>query len=81
MAYAFWSTEPVRDSDDARRTDVSGYRRFAAALLDLGVHVISRGLLYVSAEHTEADLVRTSEAAHAAAAVLARSVTVSSPSR
>jgi len=81
MAYAFWSTEPVRNSDDARRTDVSGYRRFAAALLDLGVHVISRGLLYVSAEHTEADLVRTSEAAHAAAAVLARSVTVSSPSR
>jgi len=81
MAYAFWSREPVRNGDEARRSDVDGYRRFAAALLDQGVHVISRGLLYVSAVHTEADLDRTAEAAERAAASLARTEAISAPSR
>jgi len=81
MAYAFWSATPVTGHDDARRTDVGGYRRFAAALLDEGVHVISRGLLYVSAAHTDADLTRTGEAAHAAARTLAAREAVSSPGR
>ncbi|MDP9245726.1 MAG: aminotransferase class III-fold pyridoxal phosphate-dependent enzyme [Chloroflexota bacterium] len=79
MAYAFWSEQPVRSFADARQTDVAGYRRFAAALLDQGVHVISRGLLYVSFAHTDADLARTAEAAHAAARTLSRSEAVSSP--
>lgn len=77
MAYAFWSETPVRDTNEARRTDVNGYRRFARALLDEGVHVISRGLLYVSDAHTEADLAQTRDAAQAAARAVARSQTVS----
>jgi len=81
MAYAFWSETPVSDAAAARRTDVGGYRRFAAALLDEGVHVISRGLLYVSAAHTEADLARTGDAAQAAARALTGAEAVSSPSR
>ncbi len=59
MGYAFWSDAPISDLASARRTDTEAYRRFAAALLDEGVHVISRGLLYVSTEHSDGDLLET----------------------
>ena len=68
MGYAFWSEEAVEDHPATLRTDTEAYRRFAAALLDEGVHVISRGLLYVSAAHTEADLDQTRQAVRRAAA-------------
>lgn len=77
MAYAFWSETPVHDTNEARRTDVGGYRRFAKALLDEGIHVISRGLLYISDAHTEADLAQTRNAAQAAASAVERSEIVS----
>ncbi len=52
----------------------------AGALLDEGVHVISRGLLYVSTVHEDTDLDRTREAvgkaAAATAAVLAEPTTM-----
>lgn len=67
MGFAFWSDEPVADHPASLRADREAYRRFAAALLDEGVHVISRGLLYVSAAHTEADLDRTRVAVRHAA--------------
>ncbi|CAN5173077.1 glutamate-1-semialdehyde 2,1-aminomutase [soil metagenome] len=79
MAYAFWSERPVRDSNEARRIDAGGYRLFAKAILDEGIHVISLGLLYLSAAHTEADLARTGEAAHAAARAIALTEGIGSP--
>jgi glutamate-1-semialdehyde 2,1-aminomutase len=42
-------------------SDFEAYARFAEALLSEGVHVPSRGLLYVSTEHGDADLDRTRE--------------------
>jgi glutamate-1-semialdehyde 2,1-aminomutase len=60
--HAFCSRDPVQDVAHAERTDGDLYRRFAAALLDEGVHVIPRGLLYVSTVHTEEDLELTREA-------------------
>ena len=71
-AYAFASSEPVKTYLDTLNTDEALYRRFAQALLDEGVHVIPRGLLYVSAAHTEADLEFTYEAAKRAASRVAR---------
>jgi glutamate-1-semialdehyde 2,1-aminomutase len=60
--HAFCSQAPVEDVAHGERTDGDLYRRFAAALLDEGVHVIPRGLLYVSTVHTKEDLELTREA-------------------
>lgn len=68
-AHAFWSEEPVADHPATLRADMAAYARFAETLLDEGVHVIPRGLLYVSAAHSDADLERTREAVARAAAV------------
>ncbi len=67
MGHAFWSEAPVNDHPATLRADREAYRHLAAALLDEGVHVIPRGLLYVSAAHTEADLAETREAVRRAA--------------
>jgi glutamate-1-semialdehyde 2,1-aminomutase len=69
--YAFCSSEPVTDYRATLATDTEAYRRFAAALLDEGVHVISRGLLYVSAAHSREELEATRTAVAAAAARVA----------
>jgi glutamate-1-semialdehyde aminotransferase len=42
-------------------------RRFTAALLEGGVHVIPKGLMYVSAAHTTADVEATAAAVTVAA--------------
>jgi glutamate-1-semialdehyde aminotransferase len=47
--------------------DVGAVRRFTASLLEHGVHVIPKGLMYVSAAHTDADVEATATAAAAAA--------------
>ncbi|MCP9487400.1 MAG: aspartate aminotransferase family protein [Gaiellaceae bacterium MAG52_C11] len=65
-AYAFWSKSPVDSHADALEADGDAYRRFARALLDEGVHVIPRGLLYVSTAHTNADLEQTRVAVRSA---------------
>ncbi len=67
VAHAFVSNEPVDTYAATLRADAAAYRRFAEALLDHGIHVIPRGLLYVSAAHTEADLSQTETAVAAAA--------------
>ncbi len=80
MAHAFCSDGPVDSHEDTLGTDAAAYRSFAGALLDEGVHVISRGLLYVSTVHEDTDLDRTREAvgkaAAATAAVLAEPTTM-----
>ena len=67
-AYAFWSDAPVDSHLEALEADGESYRELARALLDEGVHVIPRGLLYVSTAHTETDLETTREAVRRACA-------------
>jgi glutamate-1-semialdehyde 2,1-aminomutase len=69
-AYAFWSDAPVDRYEQAAGADGDRYRVLAESLLDEGVHVIPRGLLYVSTVHSDADLDRTAEAAVRAAVKL-----------
>ncbi len=71
VAHAFVSGTPVDAYPDTLSTDAAAYRRFAEALLAEGVHVIPRGLLYVSAAHGETELLWTREAVGLAAARLA----------
>lgn len=71
-AYVFVSDQPVHSADEALDSDFAAYRAFAAALLGHGVHVISRGLLYVSTAHTDTDLEHTGEAVQQAAASVAK---------
>jgi glutamate-1-semialdehyde 2,1-aminomutase len=71
--HAFVSAAPVEDPDAAERADAAAFRRFAAALLDEGVHVIPRGLLYVSTAHTDEDLAMTRTSIGRAAARMADS--------
>lgn len=51
--------------------DFEAYARFAEALLSEGVHVPSRGLLYVSTEHHDGDIARTREGIARALATVA----------
>jgi glutamate-1-semialdehyde 2,1-aminomutase len=71
--HAFISATPVDDPVAAEGADAAAYRRFAAALLDEGIHVIPRGLLYVSTAHTAEDLAATRAAIARAAAQVAES--------
>ncbi|MGI8614714.1 MAG: aspartate aminotransferase family protein [Nocardioidaceae bacterium] len=73
-AYAFWSGKPVETYGDTLHADSQRYRDFAAALLAEGVHVIPRGLLYVSTTHGAAELERTREAVRRASAAVAQAV-------
>ena len=50
-AHAFWSDTPVKTHADTLAADGDAYRMFAKELLNSGVHVIPRGLLYVSTAH------------------------------
>jgi glutamate-1-semialdehyde 2,1-aminomutase len=67
VAHAFLTDEVLEPSSGPAAPDHEGYRRFAGALLAEGVHVIPRGLLYVSTEHTEAELDETRAAVARAA--------------
>jgi glutamate-1-semialdehyde 2,1-aminomutase len=82
MGHAFCSAAPVESHDDTLGADADAYGKFAEALLDEGVHVISRGLLYVSTVHDDADLEQTRGAvARAAATAAARRAEPTSPGR
>jgi glutamate-1-semialdehyde 2,1-aminomutase len=58
-AHAFVSPGPVDTYQDTMQADRAAYRRLAALLLQQGVHVIPRGLLYVSTAHSDADMTET----------------------
>lgn len=75
-AHAFVSNRPVSSYEDVLDADARRYRRFASALLERGVHVTSKGLLYVSTAHDEADIDRTREAVALAAAEIAADMAV-----
>jgi len=55
-AHAFVSNGPVETYADTLQADPAAYRRLAGLLLQEGVHVIPRGLLYVSSAHDDADM-------------------------
>jgi glutamate-1-semialdehyde 2,1-aminomutase len=78
-AHAFVSDAPLRGIGDIGSADTEAYRQLAAALLDEGVHVIPRGLLYVSTAHDQADLDETWGAVHRAAERVASARRASSP--
>ncbi len=62
VAHAFVSPEPVVDYEDSLGADREAYRQISGRFLEQGVHVIPRGLLYVSTEHGVDDLDLTREA-------------------
>jgi glutamate-1-semialdehyde 2,1-aminomutase len=62
-AHAFASRTEVSGIQEAAASDVEHYRSFVKEMLDEGVHMIPRGLLYVSTAHTRDDLERTRAAA------------------
>jgi glutamate-1-semialdehyde 2,1-aminomutase len=52
----FTSREAVRNLTDALEYDRAAYARFAAGMQDRGIRLIGRGLWYISAAHSEADI-------------------------
>ncbi len=73
-AYAFCASRDIDSYADTVHADPAAYRIFAEALLSEGVHVIPRGLLYVSTEHGAAELAATRSAVGRAAAAAAVSL-------
>ncbi len=51
--------EPVRDLRDTYRYDKGQYARFVEGMQERGIRLIGRGLWYVSAAHTEAEIDHT----------------------
>ena len=80
-AHAFASEQPITNYSDTFAADPAAYRRFAAALLEYGVHVAPKGLLYVSTAHEEEDLQQTREAVRQAARAVAGEVIAGRSSR
>jgi glutamate-1-semialdehyde 2,1-aminomutase len=72
VAHAFLAPSRVSSAADAERADSAGYRALASALLSRGVHIIPRGLLYVSTAHRDEDLDETRAAVRAAVQDVAR---------
>lgn len=52
----FTSLEKVEDFPDVLRFDKGKLKSFISAMHDKGLRVIGRGLWYISAEHTEAEI-------------------------
>lgn len=76
--HAFASAAPVQTPQEGEESDGELYRRFAAALLTEGIHVIPRGLLYVSIAHSDQHLERTRRATRRAAEAVARNLSEAS---
>lgn len=73
-AHAFVAGEEIKSYADTVRADPDAYLLFAEALLNEGVYVIPRGLLYVSTMHGKAELARTRSAVAAAASATAEAL-------
>lgn len=59
----FTGSEQVRDFRDAFAYDKPKYARFVAAMQERGIRLIGRGLWYLSAAHTEAEITQAIETA------------------
>ncbi|KKK05780.1 aspartate aminotransferase family protein [Micromonospora sp. HK10] len=60
--FGFVADQPVRTHEDRLRSDSDVYALFAARMLDKGVLIPTRGLWYVSTEHSDQDLTLAAEA-------------------
>ncbi len=60
--FAFVANAPVRNHQDRLLADAAAYARFSALMLDEGIFIPTRGLWYVSTEHSDEDVARTCEA-------------------
>jgi glutamate-1-semialdehyde 2,1-aminomutase len=71
---AFFSESPVTDYASAKRSDTARYADYFRGMLDRGVFLAPSQFeaMFVSAAHTEADILRTTEAARASLATLPR---------
>lgn len=69
--FAFMANQPVRNHQDRLRSDSAAYGGFAAQMLDEGVLIATRGLWYVSTEHSDDDIARVSDAIVRVAAAMA----------
>ncbi len=84
IVHAFVTPQPVTTYAEGLASDTRRYADFAEALLAHGVHVIPRGLLYVSTCHDADVVASTVDAMHRAAAGLtsaARRTADATPSR
>jgi glutamate-1-semialdehyde 2,1-aminomutase len=72
----FVTSGPADSYEETLAADAKAFRHLAAELLGEGVHVIPRGLLYLSAAHSDQDIERTRLAIARACAAYARSVAV-----
>jgi len=78
-AYAFCASRDIDSYADTVYADPDAYRIFAEALLSDGVHVIPRGLIYISTMHGTAELSATRSAVGRAAAAAAESLRTAAP--
>ncbi len=60
---AFTERDSIVDYRDSLENDAQRNREFVGAMLDRGIRLLSRGLWYLSAAHTEADIRRALAAA------------------
>ena len=68
---SFTKREAFYDYRDTLDRDTALYQKFAVALSERGVRVTSRGTMYISAAHTEADIEDTLDRAEAALGAVA----------
>lgn len=73
LGHAFVADAAVASYEDTLRSNTSAYRAFASALAHEGVHVTTKGLLYVSTAHTDDDFALTHAAVRRAATNMSRS--------
>ncbi len=66
VGHAFVSARPVLRYPDTLHANGEAYRLFAGAMLMEGIHLMPKGIIYLSTAHTESDLDRTYEAARRA---------------
>ena len=76
VAHGFFASDPIDSYEVACASDRERYRRFSLCLLEQGVHVIPRGLLYVSVAHGEQELEDTRAAVRRACVAMAASAAV-----
>jgi glutamate-1-semialdehyde 2,1-aminomutase len=60
--FGFVAERPVVTHDDRLHSNPDAYGRFAARMLDKGVYIPTRGLWYVSTEHSNDDLAQAADA-------------------
>ncbi|MCU1488600.1 MAG: glutamate-semialdehyde--aminomutase [Acidimicrobiaceae bacterium] len=54
--YAYVATQPVSSYEDTLTADPGAYVRLSELLLEEGIHVIPRGILYTSTTHTDREV-------------------------